>query len=137
MIQITLVPINAMPVIWPKVSAMLEAALVYSGGRFTIDDLLNEIMISKKTLWIALDDDDIIGCTTVSIFQYPQLKALCYDDLGGRDVHLWLDEGHRVLSNYGRDMGCTRLECQGRSGWKKFLEALGYKQYAVRYEMEL
>ena len=118
---------------------MIQAALEYSGGRFAIENVYDDLMSGQQTLWVAIDDKyNQVGCTTVSITQYPTgVKALCYEHLGGKDVTKWLEEGHRVCSAYARELGCTKLECQGRSGWLPFLKKLGYRQFAVRYEFDL
>lgn len=117
---------------------MIERALPYVGGRFRLEDVLEELKLGLQTLWLAMDDDQIIGCTTIRIINYPSgIKALNYEYLAGDDVRRWLPEGHRVCREYAKDCGCSVLECQGRSGWKPFLEELGYRQFAVRYECEV
>lgn len=138
MIQITLVPTQFVGSVWPTVAPMIERALHYCGERFRIDDVLEDCLLGTQTLWLAMDDGQIIGCTTISITLYPGgKKALVYEHLAGEDVQRWLSEGDRVCREYARDNGCTILECQGRSGWKPFLEKLGYRQFAVRYECEV
>jgi len=132
-----MVPTEQLVQVWEEVMPMIERALQYTGGRFTMQNVLADLLTGNQTLWIAIEDQEIIGCTTISITQYPGLKALVYEHLGGENVTRWLDEGHRVCSHYAKHLGCTVLECQGRSGWKPFLEKLGYRQYAVRYECKI
>jgi hypothetical protein len=137
MIQVSLVPSEHIVQVWDVVLPMIEDALRYTGGRFTIRNVLADLMTGNQSLWVAIEDGKIIGCTTISVTQYPGLKALVYEHLGGENVARWLEEGHRICSQYGKELGCTMLECQGRSGWKPFLEKLGYRQYAVRYECKI
>lgn len=137
MIRISLVPTDELCHVWYFVEPMIDRALQYSGGRFRTTDVYRDIVDGTQTLWVALDDGEIIGCTTISVTQYPGLKALVYEHLAGKEVDRWLGEGHRVCSKYAKAMGCDTLECQGRSGWKPFLEKLGYRQFAVRYECKL
>lgn len=133
-----MVPLDRVQTVWHVVSPMLHKAIRHTGGRYRLVDVVADLQSGNQTLWIAFDETDIIGCTTISITQYPGgVKALCYEHLGGSNIKAWLAEGHKVLSEYARDLGCTRLECQGRSGWKPFLEELGYRQFAVRYECNL
>ena len=116
---------------------MIDSALAYGGGVYSIEDVFHDLMDGEQTLWVAFEGDEIIGCTTISITQYPRSRSLVYKWLGGRDVARWLEEGHRVCSAYAREYGCTKLECLGRSGWKPFLEKLGWRQTGVQYEFEL
>lgn len=137
MISVTLVPVEHVPHVWDIAAPMIDEALAYCGGLFVLEDVYHDLLDGEQTLWLALQDGEIIGCTTLSIIQYPRERTLCYKWLGGKDVTLWLAEGHRVCSSYARELGCTRLECFGRSGWKKFLENLGWRQTGVQYEFEL
>lgn len=118
---------------------MLDKAIQRANGRSLLADLYHDLTEGKQTLWIALDDLEIIGCCTVRINKYSTgLTTLSYEYLGGSDVGRWLGEGHRVLQMYAKEYGATRLEVpQGRKGWLHHLTKLGYRQFAVRYECEL
>lgn len=138
MIVISLVPQEGIAKVWPIVEPMLAKAAEYTNGRYTTADILTDIATGQQTLWIAIEDGKIIGCTTVSIVLYPNgMKTLCYEYLGGEDVSRWLGEGHKVCMSYAKENGCTKLECLGRSGWKRFLGEIGYKQFAVKYEFNI
>lgn len=139
MIQVSLIPYGEVEALLPVIAPMLTRALAYTGGRFTLEDVLEDLRTGDQTLWIAItDDNEILGCTTVSIKQYPTGKrALVYEHLAGDDVHLWLDEGHKMCVRYAKHFGCTVLECQGRSGWEPFLKKLGYRKFATIFECDL
>lgn len=139
MISISLVPTEAVIDVWPVVGPMLEEASRRSNGRFELMDILTDIVDGEQSLWLALDDVAIIGCCTVRIIRYRTgLVTLCYEYLGGSSVNTWIEEGHRVLSEYAREYGCTRLEvAQGRKGWEPILKTLGYSLFAYRYECNL
>lgn len=139
MIQISLVPSGHIDQIWDVVSPMLDKAVQRSNGRMQLMDLYHDLIDGEQTLWIALDDTEIIGCCTVMINKYGTgLTTLSYEYLGGADVGRWLGEGHRVLQMYAKEYGATRLEVpQGRKGWMPHLAKLGYRQSAIRYECEL
>ncbi len=124
--------------VWHITGPMIERALRYTGGRFRMEDVRKDIDDMTQTLWIAIKNGKIIGCCTVSICDYPSgERSIVYEYLAGANVEEWLPEGHRVLSRYGKDNQCTLLECQGRSGWKPFLEKLGWRQFSVKYEFRL
>jgi hypothetical protein len=118
---------------------MLEAAVQRSNGRFTLMDILSDIVDGEQSLWVAMKDKEIIGCCTVRIVRYPtDLVTLSYEYLGGENVSVWIDEGHRVLSEYAREYGATRLEVpQGRRGWEPLLKKLGYKLFSYKFECNL
>ncbi len=140
MIEISLVPTEALDDVWPFVSPMIDDAVQQSNGRFDLMGIYEDIIDGEQSLWIALNDHHIIGCCTVRIIRYNQtgLKTLSYEYLGGKDVGLWLPKGHEVLQTYAKEMECTRLEVSyGRAGWWPHLEKLGYRRPAVRYECEI
>lgn len=137
MISVSLVPTPHIYSVWDDVKQMIEDALTFGGGVYSIQDVFNDLLTDQQSLWIAIEDGKIIGCTTISINQYPRSRSLVYKWLGGKDVARWLPEGHRVCSAYAREFDCSKLECLGRSGWKPFLEKLGWRQTGVQYEFEL
>lgn len=139
MIAVSLVPADELDNVWFTVSPMLERALQYNGGRTRLDDIYIELMAGQQSLWVAMDEGDIIGCVTIRISRYQTgIKILSYEYLAGKTIHLWLKEGHRVCSAYGKELGCSMLEVPyGRRGWQPLLEDLGYKIAAIRYELNL
>lgn len=139
MIAVSLVPTDELDNVWFAVVPMLESALQYNGGRSRLDDLYIELMNGQQTLWVALDEGEIIGCVTVRIVKYQTgMAILAYEYLAGKGVHRWLKEGHVVCSRYAKEFGCTMLEVPyGRRGWQPLLEDLGYRVAAIRYELNL
>lgn len=118
---------------------MLHKSVTRSHGRVSLMDVYHDLIDGEQSLWIALDDLEIIGCCTVRISKYSTgLTTLSYEHLAGANVGRWLGEGHRVLKMYAKEYGATRLEVpQGRKGWLHHLAKLGYREFAVRYECEL
>ena len=138
MISVTLVPIEAIPELWPAVEPMLFKAVIRSGGRFTTEDLYHDLICGVQTLWLALDDSNIIGCATVKVQLYPTgLMTLSYEYLAGEDVRRWMRQAQEVMISYAKEYGCTKIEIIGRQGWKPLLEQLGWRQTNVQYELDL
>jgi hypothetical protein len=99
----------------------VEAALEYSAGTHTIDDVAQGILDGKLQCW---EGKESIIITEIVV--YPRLKDLHYFLAGGD-----LDEiSHMepIVTAWGKSLGCTRVSIAGRKGWQKsFLKERGYE----------
>lgn len=138
MISVTLVPPDAVADLWTTVEPMLHKAVARSNGRYNTEELFHEIIDGDQTLWLALDDVNIIGCATIKVLRYPTgLITLSYEYLAGEDVRKWMHQAQEVMISYAKEFGCTKIEIIGRQGWKPLLEQLGWRQTNVQYELDL
>lgn len=101
--------------------------------------LVHEIEIGKRQLWLILtDDDEFVSfvLTEVQIADATGLKTLLIPDFAGHEgastVHL-IGE----LEKWGKEQGCDDCQPCGRFGWKRPLEAEGYKVHMVVYRKAL
>ena len=104
----------------------VEAALEYSGGTHSFDDVAEMDEKQQLQLWPAKD-----SVVLTEIIVYPRLKCLHYFLAGGD-----LDELSRMrpmIESWGKSVGCTRVTLAGRRGWQKsFLKDKGYSpQWSV------
>jgi len=98
----------------------IEAALAYSGGTHTIEDIAEGVKANRFQCWDAPD-----SVVITEIIVYPRLKDLHYFLAGGN-----LDElkaMRPVIESWAKSHGCTRVSLAGRKGWEKtFLKDEGY-----------
>lgn len=99
----------------------IEAALEYSAGTHTIDDVADLILRGKLQCW---EGSDSIIITEIVV--YPQLKDLHFFLAGGDLDEISLMEP--LITAWGKSLGCTRVSLAGRKGWQKsFLKDRGYE----------
>ena len=99
----------------------VEAALEYSGGTHTLDDIAAGIMSDRYQLWPGQS-----SAVVTEILVYPKLKNLHFFLAGGN-----LDELKKMrphIEAWGKSVGCTRVTLAGRKGWERtFLKDEGYE----------
>ena len=107
----------------------IEAALKRSGGHNTWDEVLEGINSGKMQLWPAPE-----GCIITEIMVYPNTKAL----------HVFLAGGHleqilhmtKDVTQWAKLQGCSFASFDGRFGWQKPLEKLGWKPHSITMHLE-
>lgn len=139
--QIALIPEEAVASLLPHVLPVLARAIPYAHGRFALDHLREEIINGERQLWVAFDpslaDLRVEGAFLTAIGEYPGLKVLRIDFLGGENLSDWIRAAEEMLLRYARDNGCERLEMTGRLGWLTVLDKLGWKLAFITLEKEV
>ena len=107
---------------WNRCSAWLEAALYYSNGTHTIDDVLETVQRGDAQFWHYPD-----AAVVTEIMDYPQKRVLRY----------WLAVGNLKsllnvepsIRHWSQLWGCVGIEIIGRKGWHRVLK--GFKQTGI------
>jgi hypothetical protein len=136
--MITLVPKEHVSSIWKQVAPEIEKALQRGEGRYDIVDVYEDILTGAQTLWLAVDKIDgkpeIVGVCTVRIVKYPKFRACRLENVAGENFDTWMNEGLRIIGDYAKELGCDRLEAEGRYGWERKLEKAGWKKFTTSVE---
>jgi len=99
----------------------IEAALEYSAGTHTIDDVAEGVVKGNFQSW---EGKESIIITEIVV--YPRLKDLHFFLAGGDLDEISLMEP--IVTAWGKSLGCTRVSLAGRKGWQKsFLKERGYE----------
>lgn len=138
-IEVSLVPREAIPEIWDRVSHLLKRATDLSFGRYRLRDLKEKLISGEFNLWIVFEKDtgNILSAITSTFTQYPQMKSLHGQFLGGDRLVEWRDRFCEIFDRWGRDNDCQIIEFSGRKGWGRVLEGNGYKEVYRIYERTL
>lgn len=112
-----------------KIQQWLEAALEYSGGTHTYDDVISGIVNGRMQLWPAER-----GCAVTEIVVYPRKKVL-HVFLAGGEMDQILDMINSAVE-WGKGQGCTGMTVAGRPGWARVLGKYGYKPVMTVLEKE-
>ena len=131
----TLVPREHVKEVWSSIEKFAEGCAKYTYGRYTADDILDELLTKDQQLWTAFDDDGIHAFWVTEVIEYPQTKVLVMHFTGGNRIEEWQTIGLKQLQSFARDTGCTKIESYGRPGWEKVWRQEGYKKRFVFYEL--
>jgi len=107
----------------------LEAALEKSGGLNTLDEIKRGIASEKMQLWPAER-----GCIVTEIVVYHHTKAINVFLAGGElDQILQMTEN---VKEWAQKQGCSFAQFDGRLGWQKPLEKVGWKPHSITMHLE-
>ena len=105
---------------WARCAPWIEAALEYSLGTHTLDDVREVVLSGHAQFWPGPE-----GAIVTEIQVYPRGKVLHFWLAGGDLEHL-VNVIRPAVEKWGRTMGCTRSTITGRPGWLKAMKAHGY-----------
>lgn len=109
----------------------IEAALEYSQGTHTADDVLQQISTGELQLWPGQD-----SVVITQIITYPRKKVLHIFLAGGNQKEL--KEMDPYVVQWAKDQGCTALTFTGRLGWSRSeMRDIGFKQTHVMMSKEI
>ena len=134
-VQVSVVPMDCVLGVWPKIAHYVKLSTDYSYGRFEPEDVLDLILDGKYLLWIAYEGSVIKGIVVTTIVTYPRKKYLYLMFCGGEDGFDWKDEMLRVMKCWAYDNQCDGIEANGRLGWSKIFKADGYKPLWQLFEL--
>jgi len=134
--DITLFPNESIDVLWTRLKPYFEGAAKYSYGRYTAQDIRNEVLNSTTSfIWVAHEGDDVFGFVIASPTLYPQTKALTMDFTGGKELTKWKADMLKTIQDFAFITGCDIIESNGRSGWEKIFKEDGFKARFTFYEL--
>ena len=113
-----------------QIREWINAALEYSSGTHTFDDVLEGIRTGRMQLWPAER-----GCAVTEIVVYPQKKVLHIFLAAGELDQLF--DGAESMAEWGRKQGCVALSMSGRLGWQRVLKAHGWEPKRVVMEKDI
>ena len=131
----TLVPREHVKEVWSSIEKFAEGCAKYTYGRYTANNILDELLTKDQQLWTAFDEDGIHAFWVTEVIEYPQTKVLVMHFTGGNRIEEWQTIGLKQLQSFARDTGCTKIESYGRPGWEKVWKHEGYKKRFVFYEL--
>jgi hypothetical protein len=136
-IQISLVPADYVPGAWPLVAKYIDAAVYQTDGRYTLDDVYTLVVKHGYLLWVAIENQIIVGAVVTGFVNYPRKKALFVMFLGGDKMRAWKFKMLETLRQFAREQACDIIEASGREGWSKVLKEDGFRSLWHTFEIPL
>jgi hypothetical protein len=117
---------------WPQVKEYIESALKFSGGEYTAEQLKVLLVRGEQTLLVVVDDENNIhGCTTVQLIDYPNFRVAFITSIGGRLIST--PESFQDLVNWAKFNGATKIQGAARESierlWRKLYKF--ERRYAI------
>lgn len=122
---------------WPAVIANFEKLAKRFPTDITVDRLKADIGIgqdvARRVLWLVLDDDNLLATalTAIETIDCTGVRIARLMDLAGSDVGAWAGPLNKALEAWGDENGVDYYAVEGRSGWGRVIEPLGYRKHAV------
>lgn len=133
--SIGLVPLEYVPMEWPRVFGLLEPAVDRSGGRWSMGSLLGALCRGERQLWTVIVGDELVAAATTQVVSYPHKCLLSCQFMGGEGFNEWGKDLIATLERYAKDYGCDGFEAIARLGFWPVLKELGYTRDACVYDI--
>jgi len=130
-----MIPREEVEKVWPQIEPYMKSAAEYTHGRFTADDIKDQVLQYDHTLWVAFDDEAIKGAVVTGVLYYPKRTSLSMVFTGGININTWKDPMLALLRKWAKDKGCDVIESTGRPGWAKIFKDDGHKVVWHTYEL--
>lgn len=139
MIVLDRVPLEDVERVWPFVVEHIRAGCAAVTSEVTAEFIYAEAIADRRTIWCVFDTDDPFG-PFLAAFATGQRQTnrgtvLFIDVIGGRNRGCWLTQCLGELEAQAKAIGITRIEIEGRRGWKRVLP--GYRETRVVMEKVL
>jgi hypothetical protein len=137
---VSLVPREGLtPEMWGLVGDHLKRAAETTHGRYSIEGIINDVMVNGHNLWIIFDMEtqEIVSAFTNQVVSYPKMRVLACHFIGGDHLLEWKDRVLETLDNFARDNFCQKIEFTGRKGWQRLLADWDYEPAFIVYEREI
>lgn len=110
---------------------ILRAALPYTDGLWTIEDIGREVAEGRMQLWVH---EGSVAVTQLEV--YPT-KLLAHIFLAAGGTLATLHELLHKIERWASDVGADRLIVSGRKGWVRDLQPFGFEEASVTVSKEL
>lgn len=131
------VPPNQLDDVWPIAAPLIDLARRRFSSKMDLEHLHDDIRSGAQQLWLVSRQDSIKAAMTTMVETHPKCKVFRIMLIGGRDMHLWLQDALHVIKAAAQRLGCKSIEADGRLGWVKHAPKCGFKEIARTYELEI
>lgn len=112
---------DLLPQVFPYIEDKLRSVAERSGGRWTLKNIVDDVMSRKITLLVVVDTE-VRAVLATHLHQAPSgMIVLQIQFCTGENSKDWL---HllKMVEDYGRKNGAAKVEMWARKGWARKLE---------------
>ena len=116
--------------VWHLIEADIEKALKHGINEITILDMCKQALSNKIFIFITLDRDNKIVCTTTLRFlHYGSVKTCQIITNTTNGIPLkQVEHDHQVFEDFAKQNSCSHMQVWGRKGWQRRLQSLTSRQ---------
>jgi hypothetical protein len=125
------------PILWHMIEADIAKALSHGIGEMSAFDICKDAINGTVFIWITLNQNNKIVCTTTLRFLTYQSKKTCQiitNTTNGVSLKQ-IEHDHRLFEDFAKENGCSHLQVWGRKGWQRRLQSLSSRQ-GNKYETQ-
>ena len=124
--------------VWHLIEPDIEKALTHGINEITILELCKQALNNKIFIFITLNRDNKIVCTTTLRFlNYGSVKTCQIITNTTNGIPLkQVEHDHMVFEDFAKANGCSHMQVWGRKGWQRRLQSLTSRQgnkYKTQY----
>lgn len=120
----TFAPERIHPSTWPAIFAVLEPGMRHAD--YTASDLVNDLVDNLAQLWVLRKGGDPIAAAVSELVPTPTGLVVHGRLCAGERMGEWVDDLIACIRAHAERVGATRIEIDGRSGWKRVLGRRGW-----------
>lgn len=136
--EINFVPKGHLHYVIPAIIPYLQKSEYRSGGRSSIDDILEFVLTGQMYLFVVFEKgtNRICGHFIAEIQRYPQFSMLNARYAAGDTGILTSiqDQIVELMEGFAKSAGCKGVEFYGRKGWLRSMKKRGYKAKSIIFE---
>jgi hypothetical protein len=123
------IPADEITALWPRLEPLVGRALARSQD-YTLDEVHQSLREERRQCFATWPEIDTICITSIEV--RPARKVLVIWWKAGRLHSDWYDM-LKATENWGKSLGCTRIEFRGRKGWERVLPR-GYETDSIYWK---
>lgn len=100
-----------------------------------IQSVLSSILSGSSQLWLAKNEEKVVGVVVTKVNQYPQKRVMLIHMLGGEDIEEWVSEISKI-EEVATQSNCDSVEIFGRPAWKKLLPEYSVPRIVLTKELK-
>lgn len=117
------VPLPMLGKAWNKVAPLLLRGLVESPN-ISLKEAVDDLLDGTDTLWVIFSGGKLEGVFLTHAFEDERGKAVDIYALSGRGLLKWGKPLSRVMVDYAKQQGCSRIVFCGRKGSERAYEGV-------------
>ena len=121
--------------VWAVVHPWLKNVEEYSGGRLTLETLVDRLADGKMQLWVVKGERPVAAVVT-EVTEYPNIKYCLIVLASGGNAKSWVRPVIDELERWAKHNGCNATELLGRRAWLKLLPEYKIERYLLVKELQ-
>jgi Acetyltransferase (GNAT) family len=124
-IEVQIVGTEWVQTVWPKIEAFVSKAIEQGLDEYSAENVRAELACGAQTLFVALEEQNIIGCGTVKIANTHRHRIAYITSYGGKGITK--PEVFGFVERWCLSQGATKIQAYAKeSQMRLYKKALGF-----------